>query len=254
MRNFCERIGVSTRDSLVDVSLFEHALREHLNATSPRVMGVLRPLKVVIDNFPEGRVDELDAPYDPEKPGGPSRKVPFARELFIERDDFAEIPPKKWFRLAPGQEVRLRYACIVRCTGVVKNAAGEIVELRCTWDPNSRGGNAADGRKIKGTIHWVSSAHAAKAEVRLYDRLFVVENPLRDKDVDFKTHVNPHSLEVLSDCYLEPSLASVKTLERFQFERLGYFCADEDSKPGALVFNRTISLKDSWAAQANKGA
>ena len=251
IRNFCERIGVSTRDSLVDVSLLEHALREHLNATSPRVLGVLRPLKIVLENFPEGSTDEFDAPYDPEKPDGPSRKVPFSRELYIEREDFMETPPKKWFRLCPGQEVRLRYACIVRCTDVIKDAAGEVVELRCFWDPNSRGGNPADGRKIKGTIHWVSAAHALPAEVRLYDRLFSAENPLKEKDVDFTTLVNPNSLEVVRG-FVEPSLSKARPLERIQLERLGYFCVDLDSKPGALVLNRTISLKDSWAAQSTR--
>jgi glutaminyl-tRNA synthetase len=214
----------------------------------------LRPLKVVLDNFPEGRVDELDAPYDPEKPDGPTRKVPLSRVLYIEQDDFAEHPAKKWFRLAPGQEVRLRYACIIRCTEVVKNAQGEVTELHCAWDPNSRGGQPADGRKIKGTIHWVSAPHAITAEVRLYDRLFRAENPLKDKDVDFKDHLNPRSLEVLRQCKLEPSLAGAATGERFQFERLGYFCVDIDSKPEAVIFNRTISLKDSWASQAAKGS
>jgi glutaminyl-tRNA synthetase len=213
---------------------------------------VLRPLKVVLDNFPEGKVDEIAAPYDPEKPDGPSRQVPFSRELYIEQEDFAEIPPKKWFRLAPGQEVRLRYACIIRCTDVIKNAAGEVVELRCAWDPKSRGGNPEDGRKIKGTIHWVSAPHALKAEARLYDRLFAAENPLKDKDVDFKSHINPRSLEVLPSCWVEPSLASAQSLQRFQLERVGYFCVDRDSKAGALVLNRTISLKDSWAAMAGK--
>ena len=250
IRAFCERIGVSTRDSFVDVSLLEHALREHLNATSPRVMAVLKPLKVVLDNFPEGRVDELVAPYDPEKPEGPTRKVPFSRVLYIEQDDFAEQPAKKWFRLAPGQEVRLRYACVVRCTEVVKDAAGNVSEVHCTWDPNSQGGQPADGRKIKGTIHWVSAAHALSAEVRLYDRLFAVENPQKDKDVDWKTHLNPKSLEVITGCRLEPSLAGAREADRFQFERLGYFCVDRESGPTKLVFNRTVSLKDSWAAQS----
>ena len=252
IRTFCERIGVSTRDSLVDVSLLEHALREHLNATSPRVLAVLRPLKIVLDNFPEGRTDELIAPYDPERPDGPTRKVPFSRVLYIERDDFAEVPAKKWFRLAPGQEVRLRYACIVRCTEIVKDASGEVTEVHCAWDPNSQGGNPADGRKIKGTIHWVSAAHAVDAEARLYDRLFRVENPVKDKDVDWKTHLNPNSLETLTGCKVEPSLAEATEGDRFQFERIGYFCVDRDSKPGKVVFNRTISLKDSWAAQASK--
>jgi glutaminyl-tRNA synthetase len=252
IRAFCERIGVSTRDSLVDVSLLEHALREHLNATSPRVMAVLKPLKIVLDNFPEGRVDEFVAPYDPEKPEGPTRRVPFSRELYIERDDFAEQPAKKWFRLAPGQEVRLRYACVIRCTEVVKDASGEVTCVHCSWDPNSYGGQPADGRKIKGTIHWVSAAHARSAEVRLYDRLFAVENPQKDKDVDWKTHLNPKSLEVLTGCRVEPSLGGARELDRFQFERLGYFCVDRDSQPDKLVFNRTISLKDSWVGHAGK--
>ena len=252
LRAFCERIGVSTRDSMVDVTLLEHALREHLNATSPRVMGVLRPLKVVIDNFPEGRVEEFVAPYDPEKPEGPTRKVPFARELYIEREDFAEVPAKKWFRLAPGQEVRLRYACVVRCTDVVKDAAGNVIEVRCTWDPDSLGGQPKDGRKIKGTIHWVSALHAVPAEVRLYDRLFAVENPLKDKDADWKAHLNPQSLEVLAGCRIEPSLSGAAPGHRVQFERLGYFTFDRTSQPSHLIVNRTISLKDSWSAQTTK--
>ena len=248
IRNFCDRIGVSTRDGIVDVTLLEHALREDLNARSPRVMAVLRPLKVVIENFPEGRVETFDAPSDPEKPDGLSRKVPLTRVLYVEREDFMEVPAKKWFRLAPGQEVRLRYACLITCTSVVKNEAGEVVELRCTWDPASLGGVAPDGRKVKGTIHWVSAEHAVTAEVRLYDRLFCEENPLKDKDADFTQFINPGSLEILAGCRLEPSLATAKPLDRLQFERLGYFCVDSDSKPDALVFNRTISLRDSWAA------
>jgi len=254
LRAFCERVGVSTRDSIVDISLLEHALREDLNARSPRVMCVLRPLKVVLENYPEGQVDELDAPYDPEKPDGPSRKIFLSRELYIEKDDFMEKPAKKWFRLAPGQEVRLRYGCLIRCTDVVRDASGEVTELRCTWDPASRGGTPADGRKVKGTLHWVSAAHALPAEVRLYDRLFRVEHPLGDKEVDWKTHLNPSSLETLQGAQLEPSLAGAKAGDRYQLERLGYFCVDPDSKPGALVLNRTITLRDSWAAIAGKAS
>ncbi len=250
---FCERVGVSTRDSVVDVSLLEHAIREDLNATSPRVMAVLRPVKVVIENMDAGVEEVFDAPYDPEKPDGPSRKVYLSRELFIERDDFAEVPAKKWFRLAPGQEVRLRYGCLVTCTGVTKNEKGEVTELRCTWDPASRGGAAPAGRKVKGTIHWVSAKRALPAEVRLYDRLFRVENPLKDKEVDFTTHINPTSLEVLTGALVEPSLADAKPFARLQFERIGYFAVDPDSLPGRPVFNRTIGLRDSWAALAGKG-
>ncbi len=252
LRNLCERVGVSTRDSVVDVALLEHALRENLNATSPRVMAVLRPLKIVIENFEEGRVEELEALFDPEKPDGPRRKVPLTREVFIEKDDFAEVPPKKWQRLAPGVEVRLRYACLVTCREVVKDAAGNVTELRCTWDPASKGGSPPDGRKVKGTLHWVSASHGKKAEVRLYDRLFVVENPLAGDKDDYLTHLNPRSLEVLEGAVVEPWLASAEALARFQFERLGYFCVDPDTGPGALVFNRTISLRDTWAAIANK--
>jgi glutaminyl-tRNA synthetase len=248
---FCERVGVSTRDSVVDVTLLEHALREDLNARSPRVMAVLHPLKVVIENLDTEEV--FDAPYDPEKPDGPSRPVHLGKELWIDRDDFAEVPPKKWFRLAPGQEVRLRYACLLRCTRVIKGPSGEVVELRCTWDPLSRGGTSPDGRKVKGTIHWVNAARAVMAEVRLYDRLFAVENPLKDKDVDFTTHINPKSLEILPACPVEPSLVDAKPGARVQFERVGYFAVDPDSRPDRPVFNRTIGLKDSWAAQAAKG-
>jgi glutaminyl-tRNA synthetase len=248
---FCERVGVSTRDSMVDVALLEHALREDLNARSPRVMAVLRPLKVVIENMDAGVEEVFDAPYDPEKPEGPTRKVHLSREVWIERDDFAEVPAKKWFRLAPGQEVRLRYGCLLTCTSVVKNEQGEITELRCTWDPASRGGSSPDGRKVKGTIHWVSAKRAVKAEVRLYDRLFRVENPL--KDDDFAQHINPSSLEVLRGCFVEPSLADARAFARLQFERIGYFAVDPDTRPGKLVFNRTIGLRDSWA-QSQSGA
>ncbi len=251
LRSFCDRIGVSTRDGVVDVALLEHELREHLNATSPRVMAVLRPLKVVLENFPEGEVIELDALYDPEKPEGPSRTVYLTRELYVEQDDFMEDAPKKWFRLAPGREVRLRYACLITCNEVVKEN-GEVTELRCTWDPASKGGAPADGRKVKGTIHWVSASRSRAAEVRLYDRLFSVENPEKDKETDYKTHVNPRSLETLTQCRVEESLAGAKALDRVQFERLGYFCVDSDSSGDKLVFNRTISLRDSWAAQAGK--
>jgi glutaminyl-tRNA synthetase len=254
IRAFCDRIGVSTRDGTVDVSLLEHALREDLNARSQRVRAVLAPLKVTIVNMAAGQVEAFDAPYDPEKPDGASRKVHLSRDVYIEQGDFAENPPKKWFRLAPGQEVRLRYACLLKCEEVKKNAAGEVVELLCTWDPASRGGSSPDGRKVKGTLHWVSAAHALAAEVRLYDRLFKEGEPEKDKDkgVDWKTHLNPSSLEVVT-ARVEGSLASALALDRFQFERLGYFTVDPDSRPGALVFNRTIALRDSWAAMAIKG-
>ncbi len=253
IKAFCERTGVSTRNAVVEVSLFEHAIREHLNATSPRVMAVLRPLKVTIENFAEGEVHWFDCPYDPEKPDGPSRKVPFSNVLYIEQDDFMEVAAKKWFRLAPGAEVRLRYAALVTCKEVKKDAAGKVIELVCTWDPQSKGGAPHDGRKVKGTIHWVSASHAKDAEVRLYDRLFSVENPTAGEEKDaFLKHLNPGSLEVVKGVKVEPSLASLKTLDRVQFERIGYFCVDADSKDGALVMNRTITLKDGWAAQAAK--
>jgi glutaminyl-tRNA synthetase len=254
IRAFCERIGVSTRDSVVDIALLEHALRENLNATSRRVMAVLRPLKVTVKNLEPGQVEWFDAPYDPEKPEGPSRKVPFSRDLYIEHDDFTETPTKKWFRLAPGQEVRLRYACLLRCEEVKKNDKGEITELVCSWDPASRGGTSPDGRKVKGTLHWVSAQHALAAEVRLYDRLFKEEDPDKGKDegIDWKANLNPTSLETVQG-YLEPSLAEAKPLDRFQFERIGYFCMDKDSSPQAPTYNRTIGLRDSWATIAAKG-
>ena len=249
---FCERIGVSKRDSVVDVALLEHALREDLNARCPRVMAVLRPLRLVLENFPEGEVIEVDVPNHPEFPDRGSRRVPFSRVLYVERDDFVETPAKGWFRLSPGAEVRLRSACLVRCTGVVKDAAGEVVELRGTWDPDSRGGNAKDGRKVRGTLHWVSAQHALSAEVRLYDRLFSVENPCADEARSYLDFLNPKSFEVLSKCCVEPSLASAEADQRVQFERLGYFNVDPDSRPDALVFNRTITLRDSWAKMAQK--
>jgi glutaminyl-tRNA synthetase len=249
IRAFCDRIGVAKNDSLVDVALLEHTLREDLNATSPRVMGVLNPLRLVIDNFPEGQVEWLDAPWHPERPDEGGRKVPFSRVLYVEQDDFREDPPKQWHRLAPGREVRLRYACLVTCTGVVKDpATGAVVELHATWDPQSRGGTAPDGRRVPGTIHWVSAEHAVDTEVRLYDRLFSKENPGDvEEGKDFLAYLNPGSLEVRAGCKVESSMSDVPALHRVQFERLGYFCADPDSRPGAPVFNRTVTLRDSWA-------
>jgi glutaminyl-tRNA synthetase len=256
IRAFCEKIGVSKTDSTVDVGLLEHGLREDLNRRSPRVMAVLRPLKVVIQNFPEGEVREVDAPLHPEDPAQGSRRVPFSRVVYVERDDFREDPPKDWFRLAPGREVRLRYACLVRCTEVIKDAAGEVAELRCTWDPASWGGNAPDGRAVRGTLHWVSAAHAVPAEVRLYDRLFAVESPGTDEAKSFLDEVNPESVATLASCQLEPYLAEAagKPGARFQFERLGYFCVDTTSTKAKPVWNRTVGLRDSWAKLENKAA
>ncbi len=245
IRQFCERIGVSKRDGFVDVSLLEHLLREDLNASTRRVMAVLRPLKVTITNFPEDTTEELEAPYYPNDASFGSRMLPFTRELYIERDDFLEDPPKKWFRLTPGGEVRLRYACIIRCEEVVRDAEGNVTELRCTWDPDSRGGSAADGRKVRGTLHWVSAKHASPARVVLYDRLFLEEEPAERKD--FLEALNPDSQTIIDGAMLEPSLRDVNVGEGLQFERLGYFCRDAASAPGTLVFNRTIGLRDSWA-------
>ena len=248
--DFCRRIGVNKYDSVVDVQLLEHCLREDLNRRAQRVMAVLRPVKVVIENYPAGQVEQLSAVNNPEDPAAGSRAVPFSRELYIERDDFMENPPKKFFRLSPGKEVRLRYGYFITCTGVVKDpATGEITELRCTYDPATRGGDAPDGRKVKATLHWVSAAHALPAEVRLYDHLFAKSDP---DDVPegqtFLANLNPSSLEVIRPAYVEPSLASAAAGERFQFERLGYFCVDaKDSQKGALVFNRAVTLKDTWA-------
>jgi len=238
---------VSKREGLIDISLLEHEIREHLNATSARAMAVLRPLRVVIENFDDGQVEWFDAPNNPEDPSAGTRKVPFSRVVYIERDDFREVAPKKWYRFAPGAEVRLRYACFVTCRDVVKNDQGEVVELRCTWDPASRGGDSPDGRKVRGTSHWVSASHAVAAEVRLYDRLFTVEDPLGHEGRDWKEFVNPDSLEVVQGAMVEPMLANATPLSRFQFERVGYFCVDLDSTPEKPVFNRTIELKDSWA-------
>ena len=247
MRDFCERIGVSKADSQVDMALLEHCLREDLNARAKRLMGVLRPLKLVITNYPEGQVEDINFPYHPEDASMGARQVPFTRELYVERDDFMEVAAKKWFRLAPGAEVRLRHAYYVTCTEVVKDpATGEVVELRCVHDPATKGGWSSDGRKVKGTIHWVSAAHALPAEVRLYDRLFTKENPTEGKG-DFMDHLNPHSLEVIENALIEPALADIPVGENVQFERLGYFCVDKDSTPQKRVFNRSVALKDSWA-------
>jgi glutaminyl-tRNA synthetase len=246
IRAFCETIGVTKFNSLTDMALLEHCLREDLNKKSARVLGVVKPLKLVIDNYPDDAEETFEAVNNPEDPASGVRRIPFCRELYIEQDDFMEVPAKKYFRLAPGQEVRLRYACLVTCTSVVKNAAGEVVEVHCTYDPHSRGGTAPDGRKVKGTIHWVSARHAAKAEIRLYDRLFTLEN-LADlpEDKDFRDFLNPAALTVVTG-WVEPSIALAPAGSRFQFERVGYFTVDPDSKPGAPVFNRTVTLKDSF--------
>jgi glutaminyl-tRNA synthetase len=245
IRTFCDRIGVAKRENLVDVALLEHAVREDLNRRAPRVMGVLRPLRVVIENYPEGQVEDFEIVNNPEDAAAGSRRVAFSRELYIERDDFMEVPPKRFFRLAPGREVRLRGAYFVTCTGVDKNDAGEVIGLRCSYDPATRGGDAADGRKVKATLHWVSAAHALDAEVRLYDRLFKTETP--DAAGDYRADLNLASLEAVSGCKLELSVSHAPAGTRYQFERLGYFCVDRDSRPGSLVFNRTVTLKDSWA-------
>ncbi len=255
IRDFCRRIGVAKRDSVVDVALLEHCIRDALNKTAPRFMGVLRPLKLVIENYPEGMVEELDAINNPEDPSAGTRKVPFSRELWIESEDFLEHPPKKFYRLAPGREVRLRYAYLVTCTGVVKDSAGRIQEVRCRYDPATRGGDTPDGRKVKATLHWVSAPHAVPAEVRLYDRLFRVENPnLEREGEDWRSALNPNSLEVIEGAWLEPSLAAAPVGTRLQLERLGYFCVDPDSATGPrLVLNRTVTLKDTWQRLKERG-
>ncbi|TLY46464.1 MAG: glutamine--tRNA ligase/YqeY domain fusion protein [Nitrospirae bacterium] len=249
IRAFCEHIGVQKRDGVVEMALLEHFIRGDLNKRAPRVMAVLRPLRVVIENYAEGRVEEVEAVNSPEDPTMGTRKVPFSRVLHIERDDFREVPPKKFFRLAPGQEVRLRYAYIIKCVGVVKDErTGEVIELRCTYDPETRTGGPQAGRKVKGTIHWVSAAHALDAEVRLYEHLFVnADAGDVPEGQDYTVNLNPHSLERLTGCKVEPSLAGAQTGSRYQFERQGYFCVDPDSAAGRLVFNRTVALRDSWA-------
>lgn len=252
IRSFCERIGVAKRNSTVDVAMLEHEIREDLNKRAQRVMAVLHPVKVIIDNYPEGSGEELDAVNNPEDPGAGTRKIPFSREVYIEREDFMEDPPKKFFRLAPGREVRLRYAYIIKCERVVKDEkTGEIVELHCTYDPDTRSGGSAEGRKVKATLHWVSAAHSILAEVRLYDHLFTTPDPGAAED--FTTVLNPNSLEVVTECRVEPSLAYAEAGSRYQFERQGYFCVDPDSKPDIPVFNRTVTLRDTWAKIAQKG-
>jgi glutaminyl-tRNA synthetase len=251
IRDCTERSGVAKRDSIVDLAFLEHCVRSELNRTAERRMGVLRPLKVVIENFPEDRVEELEAVNNPEDAGAGTRRVPFSRELFIESDDFMEDPPKKFFRLAPGREVRLRYAYFITCREVIKNADGEVVELHCTYDPETRGGDAPDGRKVKATLHWVSAPHAVNAEVRLFDTLFSSPDP--GASADFLDDLNPDSLEVINDARLEPSLAGLEPGERVQLERLGYFCADPDTTRERPVFNRTVTLRDTWAKVKARG-
>ncbi len=246
IRTFCKRIGVAKFNSIVEFEFLEHNIREDLNKTSPRFMGVLHPLKVIIENYPENQNEELEAVNNPEDPAMGTRRIPFSQTLFIEQDDFMENPPKDYYRLAPGREVRLRYAYFIKCVDVVKKD-GKPVELRCTYDPATKGGYAPDGRKVKSTIHWVSAPHAITTEVRLYDRLFTVTDPVGQKGVDFKEFLNPNSLEVLRDCQVEPEIASLKPFDRFQFERLGYFCVDPTTTKNSLVLNRTVELRDSWA-------
>jgi glutaminyl-tRNA synthetase len=255
IRDFCDRIGVAKKASMVDMALLEHCLREDLNKRANRFMAVLKPLKVVLENYPEGNIDLLDAVNNPEDPGAGTRKVPFSKVLYIEQDDFMENPPKKFFRLAPGREVRLRYGYFITCVDVVKDEkTGEVVELRCTYDPETRGGNAPDGRKVKATLHWVSAEHALQAEVRIYSHLFVKENPADVKDgEDFIDYINPDSMEILDNCRLEPSLGDIEPEDICQFERLGYFCADRyDCTKERLVFNRTVTLRDTWARLKKK--
>ena len=257
IRNFCERVGVAKSNVVIDVALLEHSIREDLNKNAPRVMAVLHPLRVVIDNYPEGQVEEMEAVNNPEDPEAGTRKVPFSRVLYIEQDDFREDPPSKFYRLAPGSEVRLRYAYCIRCVDVIKDEqTGEVVELRCTYDPETQGGSAPDGRKVKATLHWVSAEHSLEAEIRLYDYLFLDEaSDDNEESDDFKSSLNPNSLETLKSCRVEPSLANAAPGSRYQFERQGYFCVDSvDSTEDALVFNRTVSLRDTWAKVQRKQA
>jgi len=254
IRNFVTAVGVSRTNGIVELAMLEHFVREDLNKRAPRVMAVLRPLKVVIDNYPEGQVEEMDAVNNPEDPSAGTRKVPFSKVLYIEQDDFREVPPKGYHRLSPGREVRLRYGYFITAQSVVKDANGEVVEVHCTYDPATRGGDAPDKRKVKSTIHWVSAAHAIDAEVRLYDKLFTKEDPNEvEEGQEFTANLNPNSLEVISHAKLEPSLANTAVESRYQFERLGYFCVDKDSKPGNLIFNRTVPLKDTWAKIEKRG-
>jgi glutaminyl-tRNA synthetase len=254
VRNFIDQVGVAKNENLIDVGLLEYNVRDLLNKSAARVLAVLDPVKVVITNYPEGKVEELEAINNPEDPSAGTRKLPFSRELYIEQDDFREVPPPKYFRLTPGREVRLRYGYIIKCEDFIKDpTTGEVTEIHCTYDPETRGGYAPDGRKVQGTIHWVSAAHAIDAEVRIYDRLFTVENPKKvDENKTYLDYVNPESLKILTGCKLEPSLANVKAGTQFQFERKGFFCADLDTKPGQPVFNLTVTLRDSWAKIENK--
>jgi glutaminyl-tRNA synthetase len=255
IRNFCASIGVSKTTGSIELAMLEHFVREDLNKRALRVMAVLRPLKVVIDNYPEGQTEEMDAVNNPEDAAAGSRKVPFSRVLYIEQDDFREVPPPKYFRLTPGREVRLRYGYLVTCTSVVKNDKGEVVEVHCSYDPATRGGNTPDGRKVKATIHWVSAAHAVDAEVRIYENLFLKENPSDvEEGKDVLDNLNPNSLEIIAEAKVEPLLANAVAGTRYQFERLGYFSVDPDSKPGKPVFNRTVALKDAWARVEKKQA
>ena len=254
MRDFISRLSVNKNDGTVELALFENSVREVLNTTAERRMAVIDPLKVVIENYPEGEVEWLEAVNHPGDPDAGTRQIPFAREIYVEREDFMEDPPKKFFRLAPGREVRLRYAYLVTCTDVVKDDAGEVIELRCTYDPETRGGNAPDGRKVKATMHWVSAAHAVDAEIRQYEHLFAAENPGGDQHGNYLADLNSDSLSILTGCKLEPVLADAAVGETVQFERLGYYCADPDGNNATPVFNRTVGLRDQWARMQNRQA